>query len=164
MICDLLRFQALCCWNVLCHLGFLLPVVSVWDCFLSLLKACRCSSMKTGSLQCCKLMAYAARGGRPFTGLSTPWFTIQSFLSWSEFPQCLLSLIKQYYLLCLTLQELNVFLHHRFQKGQVARISLCGDVCFSYCWLADYSHSDTLELWKGSEGIIVVQEVDLKSQ
>lgn len=39
-----------------------------WDCLvLSLLKACRrCSSMKTGSLQCCNLMAHAASERQTF--------------------------------------------------------------------------------------------------
>lgn len=44
---------------IFCLLGFLLPGC---DCsILSSLRACRrCSSMKTGSLQCCNLMAHAA--------------------------------------------------------------------------------------------------------
>lgn len=45
------------------------------DCLvLSSLKACRrCSSVKTGSLQCCNLMAHAAkRAAELFTGLCNP--------------------------------------------------------------------------------------------
>lgn len=66
--CDLLWSGALCRRNNLCLLRVSPPRCFTRDCsILSSLKACRrCSSMKTGSLQCCNLMAHAASEQQTF--------------------------------------------------------------------------------------------------
>lgn len=93
--------------------------------------------MKTGSLQCCKLMACAESERQAFLLTSLPPdfpyhnsitglnILLINFILFFQLKSTLFSLLK------LSGAQM-FFLHHCFQGAEIAKIFLCCMICFNY--------------------------------